>query len=155
MDNHIWQFLIFTGVCFTALIRLNVRCKQFWPKRYRHSIFKTIISSLISHRVKLTPLPALDLGDAASAWVERVLQIKGLRLNYSAPELAKRLACKVHKDWHTQIGATDEVGFFLMEYDHLFTQVHVIICACFLWLCVEYWFMSYGIEYYWFFLCII
>jgi len=37
-NSYIWQFLIFT----VSLLKYcsNVRCKQFWPKRYRPSIFK-------------------------------------------------------------------------------------------------------------------
>ncbi|XP_045160089.1 mitochondrial amidoxime-reducing component 1-like [Mercenaria mercenaria] len=67
--------------------------------------------SLVTVTVKLTPLPALDCGDKAAAWVCKVLQQDGLRLNYSAPSLAKRLSCKVHKDWPTQIRSFDEIAF--------------------------------------------
>lgn len=66
---------------------------------------------IVTVTVKMTPLPALDLGDKAAAWVCKVLQQDGLRLNYSAPSLAKRLACRVHKDWKTQIGPDDEIAF--------------------------------------------
>lgn len=66
---------------------------------------------LVTVTVKLTPLPALDCGDRAAAWVCKVLQEEGLRLNYSAPTLAKRLSCKVHKDWPTQIRPFDEIAF--------------------------------------------
>ena len=66
-------------------------------------------TSYMHQRVKNTPLPALDCGDKAAAWICKVLQSEGLRLNYSAPSLAKRLSCKVAKDWKTEIHADDEV----------------------------------------------
>ncbi|XP_052768669.1 mitochondrial amidoxime-reducing component 1-like [Mya arenaria] len=61
--------------------------------------------------VKETPLPALDLGDKAAAWVSAVLRMDGLRLHHAAPGLQRRLSCKVQKAWPTQIADTDEVAF--------------------------------------------
>ena len=51
----------------------------------------------------------MDCGDKAAAWICKVLQQEGLRLNYSAPSLAKRLSCKVFKAWKTEVHDDDEV----------------------------------------------
>lgn len=67
--------------------------------------------SVTTVTVKDTPLPALDCGDKAAAWICKVLQQEGLRLNYSAPSLAKRLSCKVFKAWKTEVHDDDEVAF--------------------------------------------
>ena len=41
MAIYIWQFLIFTGEGLLKYGKnLRYKTKQFWPKRYRHSIFK-------------------------------------------------------------------------------------------------------------------
>jgi len=40
-DNYIWQFLIIAATKVSLLkYGWNVRCKQFWLKRYKHRIFK-------------------------------------------------------------------------------------------------------------------
>jgi len=46
----------------------------------------------------------------------KVLQQTGLRLNFSAPSLSKRLSCKVHKDWKTQVGPNDEVRSLVAKF---------------------------------------
>ncbi|KAH3711722.1 mitochondrial amidoxime-reducing component 1-like [Dreissena polymorpha] len=72
---------------------------------------KVALDQTATVTVKNTPLPALDMGAEAAGWVCSVLQQEGLRLNFSAPSLDKRLSSKVHKDWGTLIAETDEIAF--------------------------------------------
>ena len=69
-----------------------------------------IYISFFYFRFKTTPTPALDCGDKAAAWICKALQKEGLRLNFSAPSLAKRLSRTVYKAWKTEVGQDDEVS---------------------------------------------